>query len=414
MLTGCGSTYDLAVNDALPPSGGEYTIEPWLSGSEPMEEADGSDHRSGDITDTAAEDVADSAFYDGCVVDYYDENQITPKAGLLTAGEWNDNDNWNFWQSLYNSSNYNVDWGEYLSKWKTGTECRAAVTVTDSSGNPIEGASVEGIGYNAVTDNSGKAYLFCKKSQLDNTSQRFTVTAGDYTQTFDEEMSGDAEFEFVLDNEIASSNKTLDLMIMCDTTGSMSDELEYLKCELENVVTRIKQENQNIPVRISVNFYRDEGDTYIVRDFPFISDIDEAVNEISQQTADGGGDNPEAVHEALDSAVNHHEWNNDSVKIMFLVLDAPPHDDEYVKDSVTKYVRMAAAEGIRIIPVSASGVDKSCEFLLRNMAFMTGGTYVFLTDDSGIGNSHTEPTIGSYNTEKLNDLMVRAVSEYLK
>ena len=226
-------------------------------------------------------------------------------------------------------------------------------------------------------------------------------------------MSGDSEFTFTLDGEAKPASKTLDLMIMCDATGSMGDELEYLKAELEDVVTRIKQENANIPVRISVNFYRDEGDEYVVREFPFTPDLDAAVRAISEQSADGGGDTPEAVHTALDSAVNSHDWDEDSVKVMFLVLDAPPHEDAQIIDQVIKHTRTAAEKGIRIVPVAASGVDKSCEYLLRSMAIMTGGTYTFLTDDSGIGYSHTEPTIGSYDVEKLNDMMVRIAGEYI-
>ena len=69
----------------------------------------------------------------------------------------------------------------------------------------------------------------------------------------------------------------------------------------------------------------------------------------------------------------------------------------------------AAAQGIRIIPVAASGVDKGTEFLLRFIDISTGGTYSFLTDDSGIGNSHIEPTVGSYQVELLNDLLGRLV-----
>lgn len=111
--------------------------------------------------------------------------------------------------------------------------------------------------------------------------------------------------------------------------------------------------------------------------------------------------------------MDSHDWDADSVKVMFLVLDAPPHEDTQIIDEVVKHVRDAAEKGIRIVPVAASGVDKSCEYLLRSMAFMTGGTYTFLTDDSGIGYAHTEPTIGSYSVEKLNDMMVRIAGDYL-
>jgi hypothetical protein len=38
---------------------------------------------------------------------------------------------------------------------------------------------------------------------------------------------------------------------------------------------------------------------------------------------------------------------------------------------------------------------------------------VFLTDDSGVGESHEEPDITGYTVEKLNDLMVREIRSYV-
>ncbi|MGB1699426.1 MAG: hypothetical protein ACPHRO_05700, partial [Nannocystaceae bacterium] len=61
-----------------------------------------------------------------------------------------------------------------------------------------------------------------------------------------------------------------------------------------------------------------------------------------------------------------------------------------------------------------SGVDKSTEFLMRMADVATGGTYIFLTDDSGIGNSHIEPTIGEYQVEPLNELLIRVIKQSLE
>ncbi len=345
------------------------------------------------------------------------EPQIPPAAGLLTGGEWKDNDNWEFWQELYSSQNYNEDWNGYKKTWRTGADHRLEVVVKDAAGNLVSGArvSTDEPAYSAVTDNEGKAYLFYSEDQIIKGSSEITVSFGEITQNGEVTMGyADSSLEISFEKEVEPADKTLDFMIMCDTTGSMWDELDYLKAELEDVVTRIKNENANIPTRLSVNFYRDEGDEYVVREFPFTPDLDAAVNAISQQSADGGGDTPEAVHTALESAINNHDWDENSVKIMFLVLDAPPHDDIQIIDQTVKLVKQAAEKGIRIIPVASSGIDKSCEYLLRSMAFMTGGTYTFLTDDSGIGYGHIEPTIGSYDVEKLNDMMVRITGEYLK
>ncbi len=71
----------------------------------------------------------------------------------------------------------------------------------------------------------------------------------------------------------------------------------------------------------------------------------------------------------------------------------------------------AAEKGIKIIPITASGIDKTTEYLMRSFAILTNGSYVFITDDSGVGNDHLEPTIGEFEIEKLNDLMVRLVGE---
>lgn len=49
---------------------------------------------------------------------------------------------------------------------------------------------------------------------------------------------------------------------------------------------------------------------------------------------------------------------------------------------------------------------------MRFLAISTNGTYVFVTDDSGVGNPHLKPSVGQYEVEFLNDLMVRLINEY--
>src|SRR5690606_6236280 len=99
-------------------------------------------------------------------------------------------------------------------------------------------------------------------------------------------------------------------------------------------------------------------------------------------------------------------------KLLFLLLDAPPH---YTQDNVNiikNQIRIAQEKGIKIIPIVASGADKNVEFLMRYFSISTNGTYVFLTDDSGIGNPHIKPTTDEFKVEKLNDLIVRLIQKY--
>ncbi|MDD4641760.1 MAG: hypothetical protein PHF92_10450, partial [Bacteroidales bacterium] len=68
--------------------------------------------------------------------------------------------------------------------------------------------------------------------------------------------------------------------------------------------------------------------------------------------------------------------------------------------------------GIKIIPITASGIDKETEFLMRLMAMATNGSYVFITNDSGVGNEHIQASVGEYQVELLNKLMVRLIKKY--
>ena len=72
----------------------------------------------------------------------------------------------------------------------------------------------------------------------------------------------------------------------------------------------------------------------------------------------------------------------------------------------------AAEKGIRIVPITGSGTNKDTEYLMRCIALATNGTYTFLTDESSIGNSHIQPSTDEYQTEILNDLLVRIIKSY--
>ena len=74
-------------------------------------------------------------------------------------------------------------------------------------------------------------------------------------------------------------------------------------------------------------------------------------------------------------------------------------------------VHSAAAKGIRLVPVVASNASRDTELFGRALSIMTGANYVFLTDDSGVGESHLEPIIGDYTVESLHDVIVRIIND---
>ena len=398
------------------------TAEKDYSKSELAEEGDLLYGAVADV-DASGADIEPGVLVDDGITDPGDgtpsKDTVDAVAGTLTAGEWKDNDNFDFWQNVVSRE----DWQGYAAEWKLNVTRRFVVTATDGQ-NAAKNVTVElfdadgGSVSKAVTDSYGKAYLYYDLASYGKTPVQCAVTPSSVLDTDGNTVdltADDLAAGGITVSSYGVKYKALDLMFTTDTTGSMSDELEYLKKELGNVIERVAAENDQLDIRLSVNFYRDEGDEYVVRDFAFSGDVAEVQSQLDQQFSDGGGDWPEAVHTALANSINDHDWRDDAVKLLFLTLDAPGHSEVAgVAESIRTSIEAAAAQGIRIIPVAASGVDGSTEYLLRTMACATGGSYIFLTDDSGVGNSHLEPTIGDYNVKKLNDLLVNVINEYCK
>ena len=339
------------------------------------------------------------------------------RAGQLTAGEWSDNLNWDFFDGVRKKN----DWKGMEPNWGFDLGNRYYVKVT-SGGKPQNDVKVvlkDKKGktvYEGRSDNNGNCYLFAGLFEKENAAGgTIEVATSGGTKTIDAGSAGNIRPITVDISRSTKAANKLDIMFMIDATGSMGDEINYLKEELSDVVRRVKAESeQMVDIRVSANVYRDKGDEYVVRSFPFTNDMSKVLTNLSAQYAGGGGDFEEAVEEGLDDGINKHDWSEDATaRIMFLVLDAPPHNTPENKAKIQKAVTNAAKKGIRIIPVTSSGIDKNTEFLMRFLSIATGGTYVFLTDHSGIGNSHIEPTIGKYDVEYLNNLMVRLIKAYL-
>ena len=134
-------------------------------------------------------------------------------------------------------------------------------------------------------------------------------------------------------------------------------------------------------------------------------------NQLADQVASGGGDYPAAMEQGLSTALNAQWVGGNAARLLFLVTDAPPHD-ENLSDSFI-LAQTARQIGVNIYPLAASGVADIAENLMRSMAIITHGRYLFLTDDSGVGNSHAEPSIPCYVVTRLDSLIVRIISSAL-
>ena len=349
-------------------------------------------------------------------------------AGIVTAGEWRDLDHWTFWSGLMTTQGED-GFSEMPSYWGFYVNQLVAVKYVQED-RPVIGAKVElsrngKVVWTTKTDNKGFAYTWVSPFQ-----ELEAVSPDELTVTIEgAEMAGHPELttwasqsdvkvneyrKMTADAQPMISNKT-DIAFIVDATGSMGDEINFLKDDLVDILGQATAKaDGNSVLRTAAVFYRDEGDQYVTRYDDFKTNVTSTVEFIKKQSADGGGDYPEAVHTALETGLQKLSWGEDSrMRVAFLLLDAPAHHNQTVIASLQKSIETYARLGIRIIPIAASGADKNTEFMLRFFDILTGGTYTFLTDDSGVGESHIAASVGDYEVEQLNELIVRLIAAAL-
>jgi len=339
-----------------------------------------------------------------------------PQSGTLTAGEHDDLLNPELYASYVNRSG---DLGQEVRDLpRVDTMRVVTVKVNDRSGQPILFADVvvtcsDGNSIKMATQADGSAVFF---PGLDRLSDRITISAAKGGRTIADArpvlVSNAAGGQVVglTANQAATKATKLDLMLVIDTTGSMGDEIRYLQSELRSIIGSITDKHRDLDIRVGFVFYRDLGDDYVTRTVAFDRDIGRVQGALARQDADGGGDYPEAMDQALIRAVGQ-EWRPDAVKSLLLVADAPPHDELFGR--TWKATEAARAKRIHITPVAASGVADKAEYAMRAMAAATQSRYLFLTDDSGVGNPHAPPAIDCYLVTKLDALVRRVIDSQI-
>ncbi len=199
----------------------------------------------------------------------------------------------------------------------------------------------------------------------------------------------------------------LDLVFVVDTTGSMGDELDWLTRDLGRIVSAAARGYRGVDVRYGLILYRDQGDEYVVRTYPFTGSAATMRAQLRAQSADGGGDYPEAAADALAAAVALPWRRGRGARLVFHIADAPPHDADAARFLAA--AGAAARANVTIHALGASGVETEAEYLMRQAAAQTGGRYLFLTDDSGVGLAHAEPRISCYQVTLLSSLVTRVL-----
>jgi hypothetical protein len=358
-----------------------------------------------------------------------ESRQKQMQSGTLTAGSLNDHDGYDEFLKYVQTARQRAT-GQMLTAFDGR---RIPIQVVSSQGSPIANARVsisaildketdEPLRYgedarvrpmiSLQTGSDGQAALVPSLDGAGSaTTFEITVKTAEGTTATQQVSLNQTPWTIEVDQAGRALPRQLDLALIIDTTGSMGDELEYLKVEIDEIAARIKRLFPDVDQRFALVLYRDNGDEYVTRTFDFTGSISEFRTQLSRQRAAGGGDYPEAMQEALQQSTKLSWREGSAARVAFLVGDAPPHT-QHIDQTLDAVMNLRQKE-VTLFPIAASGARDEAEYIMRVSAFLTQGQYLFLTDHSGVGNSHAKPTAPKYNVERLDQLMVRMVATEL-
>lgn len=145
----------------------------------------------------------------------------------------------------------------------------------------------------------------------------------------------------------------LDVVFAIDATGSMKNDIDKLKADLQPELIRLFGETPG--ARIGLLFYRDYGDTFKYMDLPvkcynFTTNFTTFSKNLNSVKIYGkeGGDIPEAVYEAMYAASEFYSWRTGAEKKIILIGDAEPHPTPRGTGRYSKEFVMGIAEAKNI------------------------------------------------------------------
>ena len=182
------------------------------------------------------------------------------------------------------------------------------------------------------------------------------------------------------------SEQTLEMVFVIDTTGSMGGLIEGAKRRVWSIINEVMQEEYSPEVRVGLVAYRDRGDDYVSRVTPLTTDLDSVYSTLIDFRAQGGGDWPEDVKRALIDGIDKPRWARSSdgvTKVLFLVGDAPPHDDYLDEPALSAIISNAVKHNIIVNSIQCGSAPDTAR-VWRDIAQNGRGQYFAIPQNGGV------------------------------
>jgi len=182
----------------------------------------------------------------------------------------------------------------------------------------------------------------------------------------------------------------IEVSFVLDTTGSMSQLIGGAKQKIWTIARQVVSGRPTPAIKLGLIGFRDRGDQYVTKVFDLSDDLDAVYGHLMDFQVGGGGDTPESVNQALNEAVTKVSWSKDpnTLKIIFLVGDAPPHMDYPDDVKYPETVRLAKESGIVIIAIQC-GTYTATTSVWQDIARTSGGGFVQIDQSGGMTRTST-------------------------
>ena len=206
------------------------------------------------------------------------------------AAEVSDFNKWKMWEDFSED-----ELKSYSDHWEIYPKERYSVLVQNKDhfaevGQPVFliNKRTDDTVWSAVTDNTGKTELWAGM-QGSKKGGGYIITSPGANDIVSPAVFVEGINKMEVNAPCAMS-ETVDIAVMVDATGSMSDEIDFLKIELENVLRNTFTQYPDLDLHAGSVFYRDKTDEYIVRHLDFQTDLVKVLNFIKLQRAAAGGE----------------------------------------------------------------------------------------------------------------------------
>ena len=179
--------------------------------------------------------------------------------------------------------------------------------------------------------------------------------------------------------------ETIEVCFVLDTTGSMGGLIEGAKQKIWAIANEILASEPTPNLRIGLIGYRDRKEAYVTQVHDLSDDIDDIYAKLMKFQAQGGGDTPESVNQALHEAVTKIKWNKSKkvLKLIFLVGDAPPHMDYQDDVKYPEICKMAVKKNLILNTVQCGNMASTTP-IWKEIAKLAEGDYVAIAQSGGV------------------------------